>query len=517
MSIIGTLETLPLPLLLRRIEAFTKTGLMTITQGMQSVELYFRKGLLMCVGPVRTDVSIAERLLQDGMISPLALQDVVQVHGDAQVGETRIALTLMEMGHIKREDLRAWMTKKVTDVLYVLLNWKNGSIDFVENVEEPVARLLVSLSISALLDAQTATPNPALQLDMEFEQDVASLSSQQEEYEAIETQMMHVSKSIPVLKQEPLPVSRLEVDRPSSPYQSLQSGRPLTPTLSNPDISQARTLYEASQFMAKPTESPLPFSSSELLSSLSVPNVPETAVPASSYLDSSILFSGLDDLLDIEPNKALQAISPVATPAPLAPYYPPRQVDTSFMQPDMVMVPAQSSRGDDRILITQEQWQLLTRVDGQTPLRQICVEQRISFEHVRQAAGELIAQGLVHVVYAQSLQSQPDSGGALTSPSTPMELSPASRQLVTAGLHNGFVVPGSYASVAPSWGDGLPVSQMKYLSPSYETQSQWGNSGNGVSFVAGQGWTAPPMPLQPLPSSGPLAFISGAYPTMQRR
>ena len=108
MSIIGTLEKFPLPLLLRRIEECTKTGLMAITQGAQSVELYFCEGQLMCVGPVRTDCTLAERLAQDGLISQQAFQDVLHILEPTSQCEASIARTLIKLEYIQREDLRTW-------------------------------------------------------------------------------------------------------------------------------------------------------------------------------------------------------------------------------------------------------------------------------------------------------------------------------------------------------------------------------------------------------------------------
>lgn len=519
MSIIGTLETLPLPLLLRRIEAFTKTGLMAITQGAQSVELYFRDGKLMCVGPVRTDITLAERLAQDRMISSQVVQEVEQIADISSSGETGMARALMEMGYIRREELRTWMTQKVTDVVRVLLTWKSGSIDFVEDVDEPAARLLVSLSISSLLDSLATSLNPELRSDMESEQGVVT---EQEEYEAIETRLMPASQPVhqTIVKQETLLQPVLQIEQSAHSYLSVQQGLASTVALSDSDITKKATLYDASQFMAPPTESPLPFFSPELLSSLSVPNVPDTGIPADFYLNVSDLFSGLDDLLNEKQDKLHPIASSVTTPAPDASRPSPRQVDTSFMQADMVMMPVEVSHGDECVLITPTQWQLLTRVDGQTSLEQVHKELRLSPIQVCQTAGELIAEGFIQVVSPHMLQEQQDIRAFATQPATPLELSPASRELVSAGLHNGLVAPGSHASVASSWGDGFPDSRLTQLAPSFETQSQWGNGGNGASFVIGKSWTTSPqplLPLQPLPSSGPLAFHSGSYPNVQRR
>jgi hypothetical protein len=112
-------------------------------------------------------------------------------------------------------------------------------------------------------------------------------------------------------------------------------------------------------------------------------------------------------------------------------------------------------------------------------------------ELICQVAGELIMEGLIQL----SLPSQVQMS----------ELSPISKELISSGVHNGYVIP-SYAPAAAS--PTLPSSDVQpqfTSSVPCETQSQWGNGGNGATFVPGRGWIASPQPLQPLPTSGPLA------------
>ena len=318
------------------------------------------------------------------------------------------------------------------------------------------------------------------------------------------------------VKQESLPQPVLQGEQSVLAYQTVQSGYAVAATRSTHDISQTPTLYEASQFIARPTESPLPFFSSELLSSLSEPDVPDTVAPADSYLNMSDILSGLDGLLDSEQDMPHQIAVSDSTSRAVAPLSPPRRIDTSFMQPDMIMVPVAVSRKDEHVWITPSQWQLLIRIDGQTSLEQVHREQRLLPERVCETAGELIAEGFIQVVSPYAYRMQQDGMVNSPQPPTPMELSPASRELVEAGLHNGLFAHGSHASVAPSWGDVFPDSQISQLSRSSETHSQWGNGGNGASFVIGQTWTTGSQPLQPLQAGGPVASGSGFYPNMRR-
>jgi Domain of unknown function (DUF4388) len=423
LTLIGTLEQFNLANILQRVETYSKTGLMLIKQGVQEVELYFRDGRLMCVGPVRTSATLGDRLLQDGVISLHALQETLLVVGHAQYSETRMALTLMDLGYVSHEELRTWATQKASEVLQVLLSWASGEIHFDDEVLPPAERLLVALSITTLLSAIPPL-TPALQPT--YRNHANSVPAQQE------------------------------------------LSRSAAHALHTPDVP---TLISASDLLADAAPPTSVFST-------------ESFSPALSPKSTALLPESLI---------AAPTLHPTAVTMPT----PPKRIDTSFMRPDMVLMPVDLSLARERnpqIQLTPDQWRLLTKVDGHTSLRAACYELAMTPEMICQVAGELIAERLIQL----SLPVQTEVS----------ELSPVSRELVSSGLSNGFIAPGYSATAASPWSpavagaDGLP--QFASSVP-FETQSQWGNGGNNASFVPGRGWIASPQPLQPLPTSGPLA------------
>src|SRR5689334_14837944 len=106
---------------------------------------------MLYIGPVRTNATLGERLLQDGVVSAHALQQVLQTIGSDQSSETRTARALMDLGLVEHSAFRAWATRKAVDVLRVLLVWTSGEIYFEDEVPPPPDRLLVALSIASLL------------------------------------------------------------------------------------------------------------------------------------------------------------------------------------------------------------------------------------------------------------------------------------------------------------------------------------------------------------------------------
>lgn len=421
MSCIGQLEQLNLPLVLQGIETYTKTGLLVFKQEGQWIELYFRDGRLMCVGPARPNSTLGDRLLQAGVISATALQDTLAAVGDVQPGETRIALTLMDLGHVSHEGLRAWATEEARGVIKVLLTWQSGEIFFEDGTQPPADRLLVALSPTTLLP-----PTPTI---------AASAQRQQDE-------------------------------RNKAPLQSTQEKREAKAP------AQPAPLLSATQLV---TESPPIVTSSP------------SPVPSSSTVN---MFS----------DAGAHPLPPLSVPVRVSQPLPPMRIDTSFMRPEMVLIPLDLSalrQRNPQLQITPEQWRVLTRVDGRTTLHAACQELGVPADLLCQVAGELIALGLVRVTIPPSPMNEFTSG------------------LMTPGSNNSHPFQGyvpqaqrSSVNVTPTT-DSLPPSSGS--SVPFEAMSQWGNGGNGATFVPGHGWVANPQPVQPLQPTAPLYRANGAY------
>ena len=100
MSFIGTLEQFSLSTILLKIEGEAKNGVLIIKQEAQWVELSFHQGQLMCIGPVRSNKTLGDRLLQAGVISQRALQEVTSTPGASLQNETRTVISLIDLGYL---------------------------------------------------------------------------------------------------------------------------------------------------------------------------------------------------------------------------------------------------------------------------------------------------------------------------------------------------------------------------------------------------------------------------------
>ena len=155
MSFIGTLEQFSLSTILQKIEGEAKNGVLIIKQEAQWVELSFRQGQLMCIGPVRSNKTLGDRLLQAGVISQKALREVSSTLGTSIQNETRTVISLIDLGYLNQDSLYIWAAQESTKVLQVLLSWTNGKIYFEEGLQPPPDRLLIALTVSSLVPLQS--------------------------------------------------------------------------------------------------------------------------------------------------------------------------------------------------------------------------------------------------------------------------------------------------------------------------------------------------------------------------
>jgi hypothetical protein len=451
-SFIGSLEQFDLANILRRLEAFTKTGLLVVKQGEIWVEFYFRQGQLVCIGPMRANTTLVDRLLQANLLTQQSLPQMRALIDPSEANETRIALALINGGYLSRDMLRAWASHETSQILRAVLSWAVGDIYFEEERPTPPDRLLVALSISTLLDAfQAAPPSPS----------------------GIGT---------------PSGVTPVSVQEPSTHPAALASAS----TDASGQVSTARLLDQfspADQTAMQNTEGAGLLSASQLIDDLPFNFSGTSHMDQSGETPPSIALStpprisfGVE--LDISASTQASVLPPQPVPHPL----PPARINTSFMTPDLVLVPVDLSSLRERnpqVQLTPDQWRLFALIDGQTSLQMFCQALMASADQVRAVAGELMAIGLV----------MPQPTGAFHEMSAPV--TPAAVPDITP------VAPGQYA------GGPAPSISPAPFAPPTATQPRWGQNTAGTPFVVGGNWvlSGSQMATQPAHTQPGMAYV----------
>lgn len=455
-ALLGSLEQFDLANILRRLEVFSKTGLLVVKQGNLWIEFYFRQGQLVCTGPMRANTTLVDRLLQAKLLSPQVLPQVKAVVNSAESNETQIAFTLIKEGYLSREALRAWTSHETSQILQTICSWSTGEVYFEEDQATPADRLLVALSISALLDAMPAsTPRPAAAPAPSTNEPVYPPANQP------------AAQSTPTLP-DTGSVGRINAAQLIEQVPSFASPAPGTVNASQlieqspaGGRGEAAGMLSASQLIDG-----LPFSAPGSLNAAQF--VEDTPPPAFAQAQTPAGIFGAE--IDISSSAQVSLLPPQPVYNPL----PPARIDTSFMTPELVLTPVDLSSLRERnpqVQLTPDQWRLFALIDGQNSLQALCQALMAPADQVRTVAGELMAIGLV-------MPLTQATGAFNAFPAPPM-----------AGMTNGMAPSGQYPAPQPTWAPQQMVSPAPapFAAP-IETQSQWGNGNNGATFMVGGGW-----------------------------
>ncbi len=485
MSFIGSLEQLDLANILRRVEIFAKTGLLVVQQEHVWMEFYFRQGQLVCTGPVQANVTLIDRLLQAKLLSYQALPQVVAVIDAAESNETRIALALINEGYLSREILRAWAAHETSQALQTISAWPDGEIYFEEGCSTPADRLLVALSISTILDALSAsTDSHSMNVGTpRMDESAYASSSNVSARPAPVTSAL--SHSAPV---EQLEATRLMQQVPSFAASIPETQYPASPTPGS--FSAAQLIEVVPSFVAQPPAGNVEASGMLNMAQL----LDEDALPFGS--PSSPAFAEQADaaqsMFGSELNITASTHSSFIPPQPVHNPLPPTRIDTSFMTPDLVLVPVDLSslrEHNPQVQLTPDQWSLFALIDGQVSVQMLCSALMAPATKVCMVAGELIAIGLV-MPFTQT------TGGFYEMPPQP----PAQR--------SGPLPPVQYAPTSASaWpqqsGTSAPIPMPAVSRP------QGGSGTTGPTYAMGGGWMISSQPAAP--QSGAAYAPVGGY------
>ena len=252
MSLIGTLEQFSLSNVLRRIEIHEKAGLLVVKQRECWVEFYFRDGRLLCIGPLRIQATLGERLVNDRLISPQALHEIKRSLGDAKSSETREALVLMDLGYIGRDELRMWAIQKAVDVLRVILIWSSGDVYFEEGTPPPADRLLVSMSVISIIDSapQGSQSDQASSLQ-------SSQLPQSRPPKPVQSFQPTQSSLIPTTAHQKVifNAAQASVNRIPAARRAMAPATPIVPSTPKTDVASVPTLMGIDQFLGDTTSS----------------------------------------------------------------------------------------------------------------------------------------------------------------------------------------------------------------------------------------------------------------------
>ncbi len=160
----GVLKQIRIIDVLQRIEMHMQNGLLVANADGQEIELYFQRGLLQSIGH-KKHIPLGERLVQAGVIANDHLREAKLTRGitenqaltSGDHGELLIALTLIQLQRLSREQLNVWLTQEAIKLLQDLLTGPECEVYFDEGIQTPLDRFPLNYRVTSLIAALGAS------------------------------------------------------------------------------------------------------------------------------------------------------------------------------------------------------------------------------------------------------------------------------------------------------------------------------------------------------------------------
>jgi hypothetical protein len=153
MTLAGTLQQTNLEDVLRLIDEQRRAGLLIITYGNLSAELYVQAGQILCVQRSGVGQSFSERLVNARLVTPQQLGYVRALYQEKPItSEVDLARALLQCNYLTERELRDWVADDAVELLVVALSWDGGEYQFVDHEAPLPGRMVIAIPIAAVLE-----------------------------------------------------------------------------------------------------------------------------------------------------------------------------------------------------------------------------------------------------------------------------------------------------------------------------------------------------------------------------
>ncbi len=143
----GTLARLPLPELLRELQATGATGILSLSDEGARKALYLRGGRVVFATSNQTHDRLGEVLLREGKIT----QQQSDASARALANGRRQGRALIELGALTPDELWSAVQAQVREIVLDVLQWNEGAFHFEESVLPEKERITVDLDVTELV------------------------------------------------------------------------------------------------------------------------------------------------------------------------------------------------------------------------------------------------------------------------------------------------------------------------------------------------------------------------------
>lgn len=162
MPLSGSFRQYPLAEVLRIIENGRLTGRLVAGIDGPLAHIYFGGGRWLYGERLGVTLSLAQQLIQAGMVAPQYVEDALGMRYDdlIRVPDVQIAHALIDARLFSYDQLYSWALTDAHDMLSVVAQWVDGEFVFEDDIPAPSDRLVTEFPLSAL-GASDASQPPA--------------------------------------------------------------------------------------------------------------------------------------------------------------------------------------------------------------------------------------------------------------------------------------------------------------------------------------------------------------------
>lgn len=153
MALRGDIKTFALSAVCRMIHEEAKTGILEVTSGGRTIQIYFKQGVIVFLsGNASAELSLGALLKASGLIDEARLQQALQ---KATAAGKRLGVVLIEQGHISKARLVRLLHYQFKEAVTTMLTWREGDFEYTDGLGDYVEDIRLTIDpIRLVAEAQ---------------------------------------------------------------------------------------------------------------------------------------------------------------------------------------------------------------------------------------------------------------------------------------------------------------------------------------------------------------------------
>jgi len=153
MALRGDIQTFALSAVGRMIHEEAKTGILKVTSGGRTIQIYFKQGVIVFLsGNASAELSLGALLKASGLIDEARLQQALQ---KATAEGKRLGVVLIEQGHISKARLVRILHYQFKEAVSTMLTWREGDFEYTDGLGDYVEDIRLTIDpIRLVAEAQ---------------------------------------------------------------------------------------------------------------------------------------------------------------------------------------------------------------------------------------------------------------------------------------------------------------------------------------------------------------------------